>query len=242
MKKIFDKNELTFALILIAVYVVGSSMMTQLSAAVGIAYSAETVFNIIFSIILFLFVTKNALTEHLRLQKPAVSPKKMLFYIPVILIPLVGTGFTVGAEYAGMALLFHTIAMFFTGFIEEMLFRGFLFNGIAKTNTKRAIIISSITFGIGHIVNLLNGHDIADNLIQVVYAVCCGFMLAMILIRTESIIPCIVFHMLNNMLTAFIADEGTIVILAVRFIIMIAYTAYIIKAIPSKHTGSTSEI
>lgn len=234
MKKLFDKNELTFALILIAVYVVGSSIMSDVSSAIGTAYSAEMVFNIIFSSIVFLFIKKNGLNEHLRLQKPEVSVKRMLFYIPMIAVPLVGTGISVGAEYAGPVLLCHTIAMFFTGFIEEIIFRGFLFNGIAVKSTKRAVIITSLTFAIGHIVNLLNGYDLADNLIQVVYAVGCGFMLAIVLVRTESIIPCIVFHMLNNMLTAFIADDGTMVMLAVRFAVMIAYTVYIIRAVPAK--------
>ncbi len=67
--------------------------------------------------------------------------------------------------------------MIFVGFLEEIIFRGFLFRGIAKDNLKEAVIISSVTFGIGHIVNLLNGYDILKNSIQIVFAVAVGFML-----------------------------------------------------------------
>lgn len=41
------------------------------------------------------------------------------------------------------------------GFLEEIIFRGILYKSIEKDNKKLAIIISSVTFGIGHIVNLL---------------------------------------------------------------------------------------
>ncbi len=60
--------------------------------------------------------------------------------------------------------------------MEEVIFRGFLFKAICKTNVKQAIIISSVTFGFGHIVNLLNGRDIPETLIQICYAVAIGFL------------------------------------------------------------------
>ena len=253
MKKLLDKNELAFSLILIAVYVVGSGIMKDISSSVGAEFAAETVFNFVFSLIIFIFIKKNSLYEHLCLQKPKVPFGKMLFYIPLILIPFFGIGFGTKFEYTGTALLFHTVAMFFAGFIEEIIFRGFLFNGIAKKNTKRAVIITSLTFGIGHIVNLLNGYELFDNLIQIVYAVGCGFMLAMILIRTESIFPCIVFHILNNILTGFVAvdrlaetvgseSKAMLVVTAVRFVVMTAYTVYIIKAVNSNKAGAETEI
>lgn len=40
--------------------------------------------------------------------------------------------------------------MLCVGFLEEMIFRGLLFEAIAKENVKKAIIISSVTFGIRH--------------------------------------------------------------------------------------------
>ena len=57
------------------------------------------------------------------------------------------------------------------GFIEEIIFRGFLFKMMEKDNIKTAIIVSSLTFGIGHIVNLLNGADFISTVIQIFYAI-----------------------------------------------------------------------
>ena len=60
------------------------------------------------------------------------------------------------------------------GFLEEIIFRGFLFKMMKKDNVKSAIIVSSITFGIGYIVNLLNGADFIPSLLQVFYAIAIG--------------------------------------------------------------------
>ena len=64
----------------------------------------------------------------------------------------------------------HIILMLCVGFIEEVIFRGFLFKAIAKDNVKTAIIISSVTFGVGHLVNLVNGSgmELVANLFQIV--------------------------------------------------------------------------
>ena len=75
------------------------------------------------------------------------------------------------------------------GFIEEIIFRGFLFKMMAKDGLKSAIIVSSLTFGLGHIVNLLNGADFIPTLMQVCYAVSIGYLFV------------VIFHITNYYLT-----------------------------------------
>ena len=67
MKKLFDRNEVLFAVILIIIYVVGSSVMMNLSEMTGIGSLCETVFDIALFAVLFIFITKNGLQEHLGL-------------------------------------------------------------------------------------------------------------------------------------------------------------------------------
>ena len=99
--------------------------------------------------------------------------------------------------------------MLCVGFLEEMIFRGFLFNAMAKDGVKSAIIVSSVTFGIGHIVNLVNGSgaELLPNLLQVIYAVSIGFAFAMIYYKTKSLVPCILTHGIFNSLSVF-ANEA----------------------------------
>jgi membrane protease YdiL (CAAX protease family) len=99
--------------------------------------------------------------------------------------------------------------MFCVGFLEELIFRGLLFQAMAKDGVKTAIIVSSVTFGIGHIVNLVNGSgaELLPNLLQVMYAVAICFAFVMIYCRTRSLMPCIIVHGIFNGLSAF-ANEA----------------------------------
>ncbi|MCH5193576.1 MAG: CPBP family intramembrane metalloprotease [Oscillospiraceae bacterium] len=240
MKKLFDKNEVTFAVILIVVYVVGSSIMQGVSESLGQQYLAEMVFHIAMSAAVFAFIKKNGLMKYLGLCPSEVPAGKMLFYIPLLLPAVMPVFFGVALNYSPMETVFHTVSMIGVGFLEEIIFRGFLFKGICKSNVTRAIVISSVTFAMGHIVNLLNGYDITQQLIQIVYAVAVGFLLVFIFHRTGSLIMCIVFHALNNSLTAFAATNWgeasalNMILLAVRLVIMAGYTVCIVKFIPKR--------
>ena len=103
----------------------------------------------------------------------------------------------------------YVMSMFCVGFLEEMIFRGFLYHAMAKDGVKSAIIISSVTFGIGHIVNLINGSgaELLPNLLQIMYAVAIGFAFMMIYYKTKSLMACILTHSLFNGLSAF-ANEA----------------------------------
>ncbi len=99
--------------------------------------------------------------------------------------------------------------MFCVGFLEEVIFRGLLFNAMRKDSRKAAVIVSSVTFGIGHIINLVNGSgaELLPNLLQVVYATAAGFMFVMMYLKTDSLIGCIAAHGLFNALSVF-ANEA----------------------------------
>ena len=101
--------------------------------------------------------------------------------------------------------MLYVLSMFCVGFLEEMIFRGLLFQAMAKDSVKSAIVVSSITFGAGHIVNLVNGSgaELLPNLLQVMYAVAAGFAFVMIYCKTRSLIPCIIVHSVFNGLSAF---------------------------------------
>lgn len=245
MKKLFDKNEVTFAVILIVVYVVGSGNMQNISESIGILFMAEMLFHIAFTALILTFIKKNELMKYLGLCRSDVPASKMLFYIPLIACAVLPIFFGVGAQYPKAALVCRTVDMLFVGFVEEIIFRGFLFKGICKENVSRAIVISALTFGIGHIINLFNGYDIFGCVIQIIYAVCVGFTLVFIFYRTGSLLSCIIFHSLNNSLTGFMSMENLIkavgsekaadlVQLAVRLLIIIVYMVYVIKMVPKR--------
>lgn len=237
--KLFRKNEVTFAIMLIVIYVVGMSVMMNLSEDTWVKECAQMIFALVMTAGLSVFIKKNGLAGHTGLKKPEVSGGSMLFYIPLLAMAVIQIVLGAGSEYNVLTSVFFVVKMLCMGYIEEVIFRGFLFRGIAQESLKRAVIISSLTFAAGHIVNLLNGAHILGNICQIIYAVMVGFLLVFIFLRTASIVPCIVFHAVNNAVTAFCTGDllkenfsestAQLIILGIKLAIGAAYLAWVVR-------------
>jgi membrane protease YdiL (CAAX protease family) len=243
IKKLYEKSEIWFAVAWIITYCVLSSIGDNMSASVGVLKIITLPILIVLTVILYLFVKKNGLTEKYGLCKPQISAVRMLFYIPLIVLMTVNlwNGFVMNAS--PLETLLYVLSMLCIGFLEEMIFRGFLFNAMVKDGVKSAIIVSSVTFGIGHIVNLVNGSgaELLPNILQVIYAVAIGFAFVMIYYKTKSLLPCIVTHGLFNAASAFadktdITSQRRIVTAVLIAIIAGAYALYITFVIKNKET------
>ena len=204
LKKLYSKNELWFALAWIIAYIVLASTGDNVSADLGIAKIVTLPILIVLSAILYFFVRKNDMTEKYGLCKPQLPAEKMLYYIPLLVLLTANLWFGVAMNMSPLETILYVLSMFCVGFLEEMIFRGLLFQAMAKDGVKAAIIVSSVTFGIGHIVNLINGSgaELLPNLLQVMYAVAIGFAFVMIYCRTKSLMPCIIVHSVFNGLSA----------------------------------------
>ena len=125
------------------------------------------------------------------------------------------------------------LSMVNIGFLEEIIFRGFLFKMMAKDNLKSAIIVSSITFGLGHIVNLLNGADLVPTLMQICYAVALGYLFVIIFYKSKSLVPCIVTHIVIDVLSVFNVENSLSVYIIPVFLIVVSvgYAVYINKRV-----------
>lgn len=203
MKNIYDKNEVTFAIIMIVIYVVGTSVSEKISASIEIAKLVPAIFHFIFTILVLAWLVKNGLTEKYGLTAPGYKLCSVWFFIPLLVVACSGLIFGVKLQYSPLETILYVISMVSVGFLEEIIFRGFLFVGMAQNNLKSAIIVSSLTFGIGHIVNLFNGKRLPETLMQIVFAVAVGFTLVILFYKGKSLLPCIAFHALNNSLSAF---------------------------------------
>lgn len=209
LKKLYAKSEIWFAVAWIIAYVVLASTGDNISADLGIGKIVTLPILIAMSTILYFFVRTNGLTEKFGLCKPRLPAAKMLYYIPLLLLLTANLWYGVALNQSPLETVLYILAMFCVGFLEELIFRGLLFQAMAKDGVKSAILVSSITFGIGHIVNLINGSgaQLLPNLLQVMYAVAIGFAFVMIYCKTKSLMPCILVHSVFNGLSAF-ANEA----------------------------------
>ena len=239
MKKLYEKNELTFAIVWIVVYCVLQSLANPLNEIIGIEYAASAVFCILQIIVLFAFIRKNNLQKRYGLCKSAVPASRFLYYVPLLILASGNLWNGVAFNYTPVETVCRIVCMLCVGFLEEVIFRGFLFAAIAKDNIRSAIVISSVTFGIGHIINLFNGSgmDLVSNLCQIVFAVAVGFLLVTIFYRGGSLLPCIIVHSAINTLGTFANDadltmEMHLLHLAVLIVITVAYTLILTRVIP----------
>ena len=69
MKKLYEKNELIFALLWIVVYCVLQSLANPLNKRIGVEYSASAAFCILQAVILIAFIRKNHLQKRYGLCK-----------------------------------------------------------------------------------------------------------------------------------------------------------------------------
>ncbi len=209
LKKLYEKSEIWFAVAWIIAYVVLASTGDNVSADLGIDKIVTLPILIAMSAVLYFFVRKNGLAEKSGLCKPRIPAAKMLYYIPLLVLLTANLWYGAAMNLSPLETVLYILSMFCVGFLEELIFRGLLFQAMARDGVKSAIIVSSVTFGIGHIVNLINGSgaDLLSNLLQVVYAVAIGFAFVMIYVKSKSLLPCIIVHSVFNGLSAF-ANEA----------------------------------
>lgn len=158
--------------------------------------------NLVITLILILIISKAKTKEYYGLIKPK-EYVRFMYFIPLFIIIFLNFIGGIQINNTVIEIIFFMLSMILIGFIEEIIFRGFLFKMMEKDNLKVAMIVSSLTFGIGHIVNLLNGSELIPTLIQIIYSVIVGYLFILIFHKSKSLLPCIITHSLINALSIF---------------------------------------
>lgn len=71
--------------------------------------------------------------------------------------------------------------------VEEVMFRGVVLQSLRRYGDGFAVLVSAILFGLYH-----------GNLIQIVFAFLSGLALGFVVIRTDSLLPAMLIHCVNN--------------------------------------------
>ena len=234
---------LTIAFIII--YVVLTNVGSVLTTELGTPYLGQNLLLLVFSVFLFIYTAKKRLMDTVGLTGVRARDAKVsLFYIPLILIILSNGVFFFDAKMPLFEILMTVVFMAFVACAEELLFRGLLFKAIEeRSGSKAAVIVSGVTFGFGHILNLFNGYTGLDQIMQIVVAVLIGVVLSLLFICTKSIVPGIVFHFLFNSASALSTEVEPLynyIMVGVIVVIGSAYLLYLLRGVSRYvHTQST---
>ena len=223
-------KELDMTIVFIVIYVVGMSLGDNISRTIGVEKLMTAIVSLIITVSLFLYIKRKDLMEKYGLKRVEGKSHDYFYYIPLILLSSVNLWFGVKMNMPLISSMLYALTMILAGIIEEILFRGMLYKEMAESNEKSAMIVSSLLFGVGHIVNLFNGSgaELVSNMCQVVYAVSVGFMFVILFKRCKSIIPCIITHSLLNALSTFSNEE-----MANKFIIPVSLFMVVVSLLYS---------
>ncbi|MFS0874267.1 CPBP family intramembrane glutamic endopeptidase [Paenibacillus xylanilyticus] len=127
------------------------------------------------------------------------------YYIPLLLV--LGTialkGFT---ELTLTKVIFFVFFTLLVAFVEETVYRGLIFKTLLRRSAMAAVVTSSILFSVTHMLNALSGQSVADTMLQLVYALLLGAVLALLMLKNGNIIPLILFHFIHNLIQ-FLSDD-----------------------------------
>lgn len=239
MKALYNKSQIWFSVLWIFLYVFLSSNADSLSESLGTAKLITAPLEIGLSLFLLFWLKKNDLTETYGLCAFKGQARAYLYFLPLVLIGSTNLWRGVALNMSVPESVLYAVSMLGVGFMEELLFRGFLFKAMCKKNVKTAVVVSSLTFGIGHIVNLLNGAELISTLLQIGYACAIGFLFTIIFLKGKSLFPCIATHCAVNCLSTVGREEGLAVEISISIVLVIiplAYALWILKkaGVPAK--------
>ena len=232
MRKLYDKNKILFAVLWILVYCL-------VMAPIRGTYGDENVISLLALGILgmgsLIFVKANHLEEEYGLNAWPKNTRRYLYFIPLWVLATGNLWGGIAPTLQGIELLIAVLSMALVGYLEEIIFRGFLFKALLESNSEKvAIIIAAVTFGIGHILNLYTGQATLETAIQVLYAIVWGFIFTLVFFRGGSLLPCIIGHSLIDMLSKVAAENEIMswVYIVATIVVGIAYCIYLAKCKP----------
>ncbi|MFA7367406.1 MAG: CPBP family intramembrane glutamic endopeptidase [Bacilli bacterium] len=196
MKKIFE-NKVLFAVFWIVLYVVTVNISDLISEAYKLDY-LTTICVLLFAVSLSLYILISK-TKLIFESKNTSKNTSVLIYIPLFIIGLIQLTKGIDDSLSKESIITVIGLMIGVGFIEEIIFRGFLLKAIGeRSSVIKTIIISGVTFGAGHIVNLSRGYEYNELIAQIIVAIVIGVFLSLLVVITKKIYPGVIFHIIFN--------------------------------------------
>ncbi len=229
MRKFYENKPVLFAVLWIVAYCV---LLAPIRGSCGDGSLQMLLALAVFSMALLLFIRRGDLAKELGMDRWLQNGKGLLWLLPMWVLSTGNLWDGFALRYTGMELVMAVLSFLLIGVAEEIVFRGFLFTGMRKTGRLSvAIVVSAVTFGMGHIVNLLTGQATFDTLLQMVFAVAWGFLLTFAYLKGGSLLPCILIHGIIDAASVFGRDTtaGDTVYIVATIAVALIYCLYMAK-------------
>jgi len=183
--------------------------------------------------------------------------RALLFSIPCWVIAL--NNFPIISFFSGNAYIsaepsavaFYAFECLCVGFFEEIVFRGCVLMIVMQRRRRTrlelfiSILMSSLIFGVVHLVNIFAGASPVATLLQVGYSSLIGGMCAVVLMKTGCIWHCVLIHAVYNFCGGVVPrcgggviwDTPTVILTAVVSVLVIGYMIAVFVKIDTDELG-----
>jgi len=240
MKKIrfAEKNPFLFSFLLLLMLVFVQAVGVGIAQQIELPLNKLTVYTeFILVFLLVIIVARSRWWKEIGFRKPATRASLLLF-IPALALPIGNLTFGFSAIQFSM-LLNAVLVAAFSGFVEEVTFRGIMLRAFQPRGEWKAVLITTAFFGFIHAINVVAGYDPLYVVIQIFYALAIGFGFGAMAIKGRMIWPLIIAHGLGNFFG--LINDGQIgthlFIVSLAYIIL--FTGYGIFLMLRKNDEST---
>src|SRR5690606_7058691 len=102
--------------------------------------------------LLFYLRSASARREYGLVGPTRAAARSAWFYVPLAALVLFPIALSTRRSLGTGAAVLVVVLMLGVAFVEELVFRGFLFQAIrSKSGLRRAVLITGVTFGLGHV-------------------------------------------------------------------------------------------
>lgn len=231
MRRLYDRNELWHFLVWLALYLGISIIALNLEGALDLPPHTVVALPLaMLAVVITVYLVRSGIGREIGLGvRPAVSLPRMWFYLPLVVLvalPLLGGMRTDLAAVLIIAMVVHYVS---SGYLEEVLFRGMLLRHLLREwRPVWAVLVSALTFGIGHSASLLAGQSEADTINQVINATFVGLLFTLVVVATGSLTAVIVAHIFYNIFAEIaMVPEGLGLILT-GVVVLIVYGPWLL--------------
>lgn len=215
--------------------------VSQIAGLEGDAIYAGATVSLLISVIIGLIIMKRTgftLAGFGFSRNEKGTANKIGWYIPLVVIeilPVALYGFD--SSLTGVQLVILACFTISVGFNEEIYFRGFILKFLEQKGSKKAIIGSSVIFGVLHLINALNGKNTFYLILQMSFAFLVGLVLAEIVTITKSLWVPIIWHASHDFISGVTGDAldvKALILLGIQVAILIVYAVYMWKISTAK--------
>ena len=115
---------------------------------------------------------------------------------------------------------------------NEITLAALAMGGNIRVGLEDNVYYNKGVFGLGHIINLVNGAELLPTFLQIIYATAIGFLFTMLFHKGKCLWPCIITHSVVNTLSVIGVESTTtekIISAVILTAVSLGYTALIYK-------------